>query len=494
MNRDSIQDALNHISDKHIAEAATAKKRRYAPYIAAIAACLALVITLGIVLPKGNPSAQNGTTPPRIDVSPTNPNLILEDHLLASPVLPTMEPYPTDQENLQRWSAQEKAWQDCRNVLHSAPSGYVNSLNTFWQQSIPIYLTENGSNNAVYSPINLYMALAILAQTTGGETRQEILTLLGADNMEILSAQAKLVFENHYENDGVHTCILANSLWLDDIYPFDRTCVDKIAENFYASVYQGALESPEMNIALKSWLNEQTGGLLEDSIRDLKPMDLETALVIASTIHYRCKWTSEFNSDRNTQDVFHSPAGERTVTYLNKTMTYGTYLRGEDYSATYLSLDDGSRMWLILPDENTSPDTLLTSGQAINTILGTQAPDTQTLKINLSVPKFDISADMDLISGLKAMGLSQVFDTENGDFSSICPQDCDLYLDTAKQAVRFSIDEVGATGVAYTVLMMNPGSAMPPTEEIDFTLDRPFLFIVESSDGLPLFTGIVNQP
>jgi RNA polymerase sigma-70 factor (ECF subfamily) len=31
-------------------------------------------------------------------------------------------------------------------------------------------------------------------------------------------------------------------------------------------------------------------------------------------------------------------------------------------------------------------------------------------------------------------------------------------------------------------------------EEMDFVPDRPFAFIVESEDGLPLFAGIVNEP
>ena len=35
---------------------------------------------------------------------------------------------------------------------------------------------------------------------------------------------------------------------------------------------------------------------------------------------------------------------------------------------------------------------------------------------------------------------------------------------------------------------------MPPDEEIDFTLDRPFLFVVTGAGNLPLFVGIVNQP
>lgn len=42
--------------------------------------------------------------------------------------------------------------------------------------------------------------------------------------------------------------------------------------------------------------------------------------------------------------------------------------------------------------------------------------------------------------------------------------------------------------------MMMLGAAMPPDEEIDFTLDRPFIFVLESYLGLPLFVGVVNQP
>ena len=63
----------------------------------------------------------------------------------------------------------------------------------------------------------------------------------------------------------------------------------------------------------------------------------------------------------------------------------------------------------------------------------------------------------------------------------------------ARHAARVRIDEEGCEAAAYTVLGM-PASAMPPDGEIDVTLDRPFLFAITGSDGLPLFVGIVNQP
>ena len=37
------------------------------------------------------------------------------------------------------------------------------------------------------------------------------------------------------------------------------------------------------------------------------------------------------------------------------------------------------------------------------------------------------------------------------------------------------------------------GSGMPE-DEVDFVLDRPFLFAITNDAGFPLFIGIVNQP
>ena len=43
--------------------------------------------------------------------------------------------------------------------------------------------------------------------------------------------------------------------------------------------------------------------------------------------------------------------------------------------------------------------------------------NTKYMKVNLSVPKFDISAQADLKDGLKAMGITDIFSLENADFS-----------------------------------------------------------------------------
>ena len=114
--------------------------------------------------------------------------------------------------------------------------------------------------------------------------------------------------------------------------------------------------------------------------------------------------------------------------------------------------------------------------------------------VNLTVPKFDVSSDLDLREGLWAMGVRDVFDWEVSDFSPMTADVDEVYLTQATQASRVTVDEEGCTAAAYVQFGLAAGAAAPPDDEIDFTLDRPFLFVITGNDGLPLFVGIVNRP
>ena len=79
-------------------------------------------------------------------------------------------------------------------------------------------------------------------------------------------------------------------------------------------------------------------------------------------------------------------------------------------------------------------------------------------------------------------------------FSSMTTDvDMPIVLAKADHAARVVIDEEGCTAAAFTV-MENAMSAEPPDEEVDFVLDRPFLFCITGLSGLPLFVGVVNSP
>lgn len=421
--------------------------------------------------------------------------------LLAAPDYPEMAPYPDEMSFVDEKSGEfddegfdavYTAWREDRQNQYDQPEGYADGLDVFFRNSIPEFLAGDPGENAVCSPLNLYMALALLAEVTGGDTRQQVLDLLNASGIEKLRTQAGHVWNAHYCADGASTCTLANSVWMDDGLNYDGNVLETLTNSYYASAFQGDLGSPEMDAALQDWLNDQTGGLLKDQIQNVH-MDPATVLALASTIYYRAKWTNEFWEGANTEDVFHGTAGDVTATYMNTCLTYGPYYWGEDFGAVSLGLEDGSRMWLVLPDEGHSPEDILASGHALELILGSpyESENQKSLRVNLSLPKFDIVADRKLNDALKALGITDAFDPAKAEFSLIRTED-DCWLDSVDHAARVAIDEEGVTAAAYTVMLMC-GAAMPPEEEMDFILDRPFLFVITSRDNLPLFAGVVNQ-
>ncbi|MBO7739637.1 MAG: hypothetical protein J6S18_04620 [Oscillospiraceae bacterium] len=151
-------------------------------------------------------------------------------------------------------------------------------------------------------------------------------------------------------------------------------------------------------------------------------------------------------------------------------------------------------MKLILPDEGVSVDELLADDEAMRFMLSREGWDnSKFLIVNMSVPKFDVVSDIDLADGLKSMGITDVFDPNVSNFTPMTADMDGIAVSQAKHAARVTIDEEGCTAAAYTVIAM-AGGAMPPDEEVDFVLNRPFVFVLTSMDGLPLFTGVVNNP
>ena len=170
-----------------------------------------------------------------------------------------------------------------------------------------------------------------------------------------------------------------------------------------------------------------------------------------------------------------------------------TYYWSDRFSAVSKRLEGSGAMWFLLPDEGVTPEELLADEAALDLLLGSgESVESKYLIVNLSVPKFDIASELDLTASLKNLGITDVFDPVSADFSPMTA-DTEAYLSQARHAARVAIDEEGVTAAAYTV-MMTEGAAAPPEEEVDFALNRPFVFAITGTDGLPLFVGIVRQP
>lgn len=471
MKKEDLFDAVTNLPDKYVKEA---KKQKIPRWTAAVAAVLTAVILLGIFFGPGVDLGRGGV------------------QVLAAAEYPQMTAYPNEQKYI-KWNGEfdDEAfqpvydrWRDDLNALRPE-EGFADGLETYFPTAARALLS--GQGNRVCSPLNVYMALAMLAEITDGDTRQEILAALGSDDLEDLRTQAKAVWRSVYRQDGAVNSVLANSLWLNEGSSFRQETVDLLAENYYASVYRGEMGSDGLNQALRDWLDEQTGGLLKNATKSAR-FSPDTVLALASTVYFQSKWKEEFSKSKTQENIFHGLSGDTSVDFLRSDGA-DTYYWGEGFAAYGKRLESGGTMWFFLPDEGVTPEDLL-AGEDVFTLAADSDrwEDQARLIVHVSIPKFDIFQQQTLTDALETMGLSKVFDLGQADFSPI--SDNDLYLSQADHAARLIIDEEGVTAAAYT-LMEAAGAARPPEEEVDFRLDRPFLTMVTSQDGLLLFAGIV---
>ncbi len=481
MKSEKLYDGITNIRDDLIDSAAVPKKARRTAWLrGAVAASLAVILGAGALL-----------WPEKTPVVPTA-------HAIMEAQYPEMAPYPDENDYLlsngdldfERYSEAFEAWN--QGVLaQSRDAAYTQGLQPFFLRTVPEFLGNSTQENPVYSPINVYMALSMLAEVTDGTTRQQILQLLGKEDPESLRRQANDMWNATYRKDGAVSSVLANSLWLDETIDFVPSTLEILADNYYASTYQGTMGSAQFNQALQDWLNAQTEGLLKEQV-DKLTLDPQTVLALASTVYFQAKWSSEFDPQKTAPGVFHSPSGEETVDFLHKEEG-AIYYWNDHFGAIARPLENGGTMWFFLPDEGETPQQLLSQPDMMELVQDPmQWQQQKECMVRMAIPKFDVSSQMDLRSGLQNLGITHVFDPDFGDFSPIT-QVAPMFLTRVQHDARVIIDEEGVTAAAYTV--MSREAAEPPAQEtVDFVADRPFVFVITTGDRLPLFVGVVNHP
>ena len=517
MNSKDLLQAMEEISDARIAKAAQPPKRKTVYWYSAVAAMLVVAILLGVFqqtqTPPAymeNPSVPTFSTKPKptegpspnfpeptgnhipvyttLPQQPTQPSQpVPTTNCTVAPTIPVNRPTLSTTPGFVSLSAKEYNWPVYpKESSYVDASQQVNALSNYFAQIMHQCLTGD-EDNAAFSPINLYMALAMLAETTGGESRAEILSVLGASSMEELRQQATKLWHSAYRT-GEYPCLLANSLWLRDGGVYSKDVMQTLADTYYASAYGVDFRQDSAAEAVQNWINKQTAGMLQEQVSGLT-FDPATLMSMVSTVYYKSLWNEPFYEEGNKQDVFHGTNGDVTRTFMNReSISY--YYQGSDFGAMSLGLNGGAKMWLILPNEGKTPKDLLCSGEYAKLFLGGELSK-QEARIALSLPKFDISCKQNLVKDLRELGVNAVFQPGTADFSPLT--EADLFVNKVEQATRVAIDEKGVTAASY-VIIDAVTSPMPPPLKVEFTLDRPFMFVITNITNVPLFAGTVKNP
>ena len=421
-------------------------------------------------------------------------------YTLAEPIYPEFpkQPQMPAEGPIGGWEAYQEAYDkymDALTALRGENSNVTEAehaaLTAFAAKSLPLAVAGHEGENAIYSPLSLWSALAMLAQCAEGESRQQVLDALGADSVEQLREQVSHIWQTLYTDDGLSALILANSIWLntgmEGVYV--QETLDTLAEAYYAGAYAVPMGESAADQAVTDWVKKQTNGLIGGN-QPVVRTNVDTLALLVSSLYYKAAWLSEFLPDQTEKDTFTDAAGNETrVDFMHKTKD-DDFIRRDGYQAARLQTRLGE-MVFVLPDEGVTPESLLQREDFLSR-LEFYGDAAMYGEVQWSVPKFDVNSDLNLMDALKTMGITDLPDQDKADLSALT--DVPAFLSDAKQMARVKVDEEGVEAAAVTIITMDCTSAMPPMdpEICVMDLDRPFLFVIRTQD-VPLFIGVVNQ-
>jgi len=362
-------------------------------------------------------------------------------------------------------------------------------------------ILKSSKENAVYSPLSLYYALALAASGAEGATKEQMLDVLGYETMESLTDDCRASYEalyhvtneennkpnewGEYDSASRYMLTIANSLWVDDTLDMKESFAKGGSENFYADLFIGDLQSQEVANAKALWVKERTNGLIEPVV---EPAVGDALLSIINTIYFYDEWVNRFDKELTEEDTFTCTDGTEVICdFMNMEMGSHGYRKGNNYTESSLSLKNGT-MTFYLPDEGVSVYELVKDAETLDLVFNGEQ-DFVSGKVIWQVPKFSYGSELSFADMLKALGMKKAFD-ENADFSGIS-DDGPLFIANVKQNAHLGIDEDGVEGAAFTEILYC-GAALP-TGTAEMILDRPFLYTVKNN-GKIIFVGICENP
>ncbi len=496
MKGEKLQDAIGMVDEEMIKDAENVQVKR--PVVmwwryASAAAVLVVLISIGVVFFRNDSHKVDkgaGTSTNQIVQTDTENDTTIDvsgEHSTSADVENPTASTDSTGSSMNSMAVYEAVYPKGQSGLFKDYQNLDIDLSKFYGTTLKQLLINSNGENKVYSPVNLYMMLCMMTEVTDGNSRQQLLDLIGAKDINQVRAEANAIWKAIYSDDGQMINVLANSVWLDWDAQFNDDTLKNLSNYYYASSFAGDMGTKEFDDALKNWINAQTGNLLKDQVKDICTSE-ESLFALASTVYYRGRWRDEFKE--TVTGTFYGSNGEQNCDFMKQDM-YKHYYWGDKFSAVAQNIDKGGDMWFILPDEGVSVDELLVDDEILKFLSENYEWKNQKyLKVNMSVPKFDVAAEFDMEESLKAMGVKDIFDCTIADFSPMSATE-QMEVAEIEHGARVAIDEEGCIAAAYTVAITD-GATIPEDGEVDFVLDRPFIFVITRRNEL-VFAGVVNQ-
>ncbi len=334
--------------------------------------------------------------------------------------------------------------------------------------------------NTVLSPLSAYIVLAMTANGARGDTLAGMETALGLDN-DSLNEYLYSLTNALAETEGTKVTI-ANSLWgnADNFSVSPDFAV--VAEKFYRAEAESLpFSSPDIVKRVNSWVSEHTDGMIPVMLAE--PPDADAVMLLLNTVLFDGVWEREYGDAQIRNGDFICADG--SVVEARYLISDEGVFRTEGaigFSKTYL---DGYRFVGILPDGD--PAEFAASANLASLIEASSALYDHAI---VYLPCFEYETTRELNRPLTELGMEKAFNREYANFTALSADGRDdLCISLVTQKAKITLNEHGTKAAAATAV-----EVVAEAEPQLLSFDRPFFYVILTSDGLPLFLGTVYDP
>jgi serpin B len=360
-------------------------------------------------------------------------------------------------------------------------------------------LQDNADKNAVYSPLSLNEALAMVYAGSSGNTAAEIQKVTGWSTPANTAYYYSDFngFLSRLDQSDIMQIKNANSLWLQESFTLEPSylaTVKLFGAESHTVDYINHTENARNSI--NAWVDQKTQSKIQNLIAPgaLTPA---TKLVLCNAVYFKADWASQFEPESTQDQAFTTTKGTVQAKMMHKTASF-QYSEDADMQYLYLPYKGlVTGMIICLPKTKAGLQPWLASLQPKELATIPTLFSEKYQRINVSLPKFKIeTTQAELVSQMQKCGIKQLF-SPAAELDGIANGQ-GLFVSGVIQKAMVAVDEKGTEAAAATAMMV-AGCAMPIGQPIDFTVDHPFLFLIvtkapDSKQSTVLFTGTVQNP
>ncbi|MEN9566016.1 MAG: hypothetical protein RLZZ69_1212 [Cyanobacteriota bacterium] len=346
--------------------------------------------------------------------------------------------------------------------------------------------------NIFISPPSIAIALAMTRNGTAGKTQAEITQTLGLEQLDTATVDHsyKQLIKTLTTTDNSVELAIANSFWVNQNLNLKAPFI-KTSQDFYQGrVTNLDFANPSAKNTINRWVASNTAHQIPEIVDSISPED---ALYLINAIYFKGSWTNKFAPDTTTKQPFYLKSKTtKPVAMMSQTGDY-RYYENEQFQAIRLPYGKQAElgMYIFLPQKNSNLEQF---NQQLNLANWQEwLSQMRSQPGNIFLPKFQLGYTTELKNVLSSLGMQQVFNSAQADFSAMT--DSTVAINTVKHKAVIEVNEEGTEAAGVTSTDIRITSATPQKQPFEMNINRPFFFAIrDDRAGTILFMGNVVEP